>query len=452
LTLFDFALAEKAMAVADYGCMEISFETRTQKRVLLGASLIGAALICFVAARLWVADSRLHSNHLDRMERGAALVPGNGEAWDRVGHFRQWDLSEPDPAGAIADYERAVHDNPLSAHYWMDLASAREETGDISRAREAFERARAVYPMSAEVAWNYGNFLLRQEEYPEGFTRIQEAVRTDPSLLPLAISRTWRSNRDVNLLLDHVLPANVDAYFLALDFLASSHQTDAGLAVWQRLLTLGKTFPVSRSFPFLDELIVDNCAKEAHLVWLQALAAAGLPHEEPPHNSLIWNGDFARDFLNGGLDWRWGPRLGVAIDFDSAPPSYGTRSIRLDFGGGTNIILDQPSQFVAVEPSRTYHFHAYIRTEGISTESGVRFVITEPIGGGATSLVTENLTGSHPWTAVEGDIYTTPETHFLLVRLYRPPSRLFDNKLSGTAWVADVSLVSATAPTGQPAR
>jgi hypothetical protein len=27
------------------------------------------------------------------------------------------------------------------------------------------------------------------------------------------------------------------------------------------------------------------------------------------------------------------------------------------------------------------------------------------------------------------------------VRLYRRPSRLFENKLSGTAWVADVSLI-----------
>ena len=432
--------------------MEISFESGTQKRVLLGASLAGAALISFAAGRLWLADSRLHSNHLERMERGAALVPGNGEAWDRVGHFRQWDLSEPDPAGAIEDYERAVHDNPLSAHYWMDLASAREETGDATRAREAFERARAVYPQSAEVAWNYGNFLLRQEEYPEGFTQIQQAVRTDPSLLPLAISRTWRSNRDVNLLLDRVLPATVDAYFLALDFFAANHQADAGLAVWQRLLTLGKTFAVSRTFPFLDELIAKNRAAEAHRVWLEALEAAGLPHEEPPRDSLIWNGDFARDFLNGGLDWRWAPRLGVAIDFDSAPPSRGGRSVRMDFGGGTNIALDQPSQYVAVEPRRTYHFRAYMRTEGISTESGMRFLISEPRGGGAGSLATENLTGTHPWTAVEGDITASAETHFLFVRLYRPPSRLFDNKLSGTAWVAEVSLVPADAQTGQPAR
>jgi tetratricopeptide (TPR) repeat protein len=401
---------------------------------------------------LWLADIRVTSNRLDRMERGAALVPGNGEAWDRVGHIRQWDLADPNPAGAVADYERAVHDDPLSAHYWMDLASAREETGDVSGARGAFERARAVYPTSAEVAWNYGNFLLRQEEYPEGFSQIQQAVRTDPRLLPLAISRTWRSNRDVNLLLDRVLPADADAYFQALDFFASNHQADAGLAVWQRLLALGKSFPVARSFPFLDELIADNRGSDARLVWRQALAAAGVPHEEPAGGSLIWNGGFAQDFLNGGLDWRWAPLLGVAIDFESAPPSYGTRSVRLDFGGGTNVALDEPVQYVPVEPSQTYHFHAYMRTEAISTESGLRFAVSDPRGGGSTSLLTENMAGSHPWTAVDGDVTTGPGTHLLQVRLYRTPSRLFDNRLSGSAWVADVSLVPADAEAGKPGR
>ena len=36
-----------------------------------------------------------------------------------------------------------------------------------------------------------------------------------------------------------------------------------------------------------------------------------------------------------------------------------------------------------------------------------------------------------------------PGYTFLLVRLLRFGSRLFDNKLSGTVWIADVSLVSA---------
>jgi len=47
-------------------------------------------------------------------------------------------------------------------------------------------------------------------------------------------------------------------------------------------------------------------------------------------------------------------------------------------------------------------------------------------------------------------VTTGPETHFLLVRVARYPSRLFDNQLSGTVWIADVSLIPST-PSDVPA-
>jgi tetratricopeptide (TPR) repeat protein len=432
--------------------VQISLQTASQRRALLLVSVAAAALLSYQAVRICLADYRVHSNRLDVMERGAALEPGNAAAWDRLGHRRQWDLADPDPIGALADYQRAVARNPLAAHYWLDLASAYEDTGNLPRARDAFEHARKVYPASAEVAWNYGNFLLRQEQYPEGFAQIQSAVSTDATLLPLAISRTWRSNHDINLLLDQVLPANLGAYFQALDFFAANHQASAGMIVWQRLLGLGKPFELPRSFPFLEDLILEDRAEDASRVWREALSAAGLPREAPAGNSLVWNGNFGQDFANGGLDWRWVAQPGVAIDFDAAPPDGGARSLRLEFGGGSNISLNEPSQFVPVEPGRTYHFHATMRTEAITTESGLRFAIRDPNHAAGAGLVTENLMGSHPWMRVEGDVTTSAATHFLLLRLSRDPSRLFENKLGGIVWIADVSLTPASAESGRPPR
>ena len=432
--------------------MELPFESAAQKRALLLAALAVLALLSFQSGRMWLADHRLHSDHIEVMKRGAALEPGYAEGWDRVGHRQQWDLENPDLEGALANYRRAVQVNPLSAHYWMDLASAQEAVGDTKQAREAFERARNVYPTSAEVEWNYGNLLLRQEDYSEGFAQIHSALIGNPQLLPLAISRTWRANRDVNLLLDQVLPANVDAYIEALDFFAANRQADAGMEVWKRLIGLGKPLALPRTFPFFDDLIAEERGADAVRVWKEALAAAGIPHNEPAGGSVVFNGDFSHEFENGGLGWRWSVLPGVAIDFDAAPPGFGARSVRIDFGGGRNTEVFQPAQFVAVEPSRRYRFHARIRTEGITTESGMRFLVFDPHQPKAERLLTENLAGSHPWTAVEGDIATGRETHFLCIQLNRNPSRLFDNKLSGTVWLTDISLVPAPAEIGQPTR
>jgi hypothetical protein len=208
--------------------------------------------------------------------------------------------------------------------------------------------------------------------------------------------------------------------------------------------------PLPRSFSFLDELIREDRSADASRIWREALNAAGLPHEGPGNGSLIWDGNFSGDFTNGGLGWRWNSPMGATIDFDSAPPGHSGRSVRLDFGGGSNLALEYPLEYVPVEPNRTYHFHAYLRTESISTESGMRFAIYDPNHSGTAPVETENLTGDHTWSAAELDVPTGAQTHFLVVHLYRSKSRLFENKLSGTAWIADVSFVPTDASAGRP--
>ena len=49
---------------------------------------------------------------------------------------------------------------------------------------------------------------------------------------------------------------------------------------------------------------------------------------------------------------------------------------------------------------------------------------------------------------MEADLTAGPQTHFLAVRLMRTPSRMFDNKLGGTVWIAGVSLT----PGGESSR
>ena len=374
--------------------MQLSLEGSGERWALLSLSSALCAMLIFQASESWIADRRMRSGNLALIERGAELQPGNGEAWDRVGRFWQLDFTNPDSSMAVKAYERAVRDDPNSSYYWMDLASAYEEMGDVKRAQEAFERAEAVYPASALVEWNYGNFLVRRRDYAEGYRRIQKAVATDRGLLPLAISRTLRSSEDVNVLLDEALPATPDAYLQALDFLTSNNQPDAAVAVWKRLMALGKPLPLPATFPFLDTLIGLDRPEDALRAWQEALASAGLSGAAGSGESLIRNGDFSRDLANGGLDWRWSAPLGTAASFDSAPPGVTGRAFRLDFSGGMNIDLEEPAEFVPVQPGRSYHFRAYLRTDEITSDRGVQFHLTDPNHRDAVNVLTDNFTGT----------------------------------------------------------
>ncbi len=428
--------------------MEITLDRR-RKRALLLTSVAVAAILIWQASVLWLARHRLESGNLALMMRGIALTPGDGAGWDRIGQLRQSDFANLNIPKAIAAYRKAVTVDPRSPHYWLDLATAYEVAGDNARAQDAYAHAKAASPLSAEVAFSYGNFLMRNGNYPEAYKELQQAVGSDPKLLPLAISRTWRALEDVDGL-NQMLPATTDAYLQAVDFFASTHQMKPALTEWQHLVALREPVKLPSTFPFLDELIREDRADDAHRVWREALAAAGLPHEEPPGGSLIWNGDFKQDFANGGLGWRWGPVQGVAIDFDSEPGPEGLRALRLDFSGGSNVNLGAPLEFVPVQPKTAYHFHAYMRTEDITTESGMRFSILDPNHPNAVGVLTDNLTGTHAWMPLDADVTTGAQTHFLLVRLFRAPSRLFDNQLSGTVWIAGVSLVEAPVEAERP--
>src|ERR1700735_4259261 len=358
--------------------MEVTVAEAGVRKALAGAALAIAAVVIFQATEIGLADHWIHSSDSIEVERGARLLPGNGEAWDLIGHAREWDIRISDPAQAIQDYQTAGADDPRSARYWMDLASAYEAAGESSRAKVAFEQAKSVYPMSAEVAWHYGNFLLRHGNLPEGYEELRRTGAGDPSLLPLIISRASQSGVNVNELLDHVLPPTPNAYLQAIDFFSLGRQDDAALTVWNRLTSLAtigeKPLQITQTFPFFDALIRDDRSDAARRAWPQALAAAGLAAglnaRQPSSASLIWNGNFAKEFVNGGLDWRWEPIPDVWIGFDSEKPSTGGRSVRLEFGGGSNLELYEPAQFVPVEPGHSYHFHAYFRTPSITSDIG----------------------------------------------------------------------------------
>jgi len=287
--------------------MEDSLGKPVPRKAVLLVSCFAAAILTYQAIRIWVADYLVHKDRIDQVERGVALESENAAAWERLGRVREADLANPDSAAAIADFQKAVAHVPLSAQYWMDLAIGYESVGNIPAAREAFGRARAAYPASSIVAWVYGNFLLRQGDNDAGFAQINHALQadprlSDPKLVPLAVSRVWHLSQDANVLLNQVLPPDQDAYFQAIDFMVENRQPTAALLIWQRLLSLGKPVELRRSFPILWLLIESDLGADASRVWREALAAAGLPHDEPASPSLIWNGDFARDFLNGGLD------------------------------------------------------------------------------------------------------------------------------------------------------
>jgi tetratricopeptide (TPR) repeat protein len=421
---------------------------------LLAASALVAALFVYSAVKLLLASNRMHSLDPVKMEKAIALEPGYAEYWDRMGRLLQFELDDQDLPGALKNYQMAVKLSPRTARYWVDLAVVQESLGNVPDARDDFAQALAAYPASAEIRWEYSNFLLRQGEMPAALKEMRESIAVDPSLLPLAITRAWRATENAAELATEVLPADPQAYLQALDFFAQEKNVDAGLKIWSHLAALPQKFPIEKLFPFFDEMIQEDRAADAERMWNEALDFCVVPHEKTG-NQLVFNGGFENDILNGGLDWRLNPGLGMAVEYDTSVRHSGLRSLRMDFNGGFNLDLSEPAQFVPVDPGQVYTFHAYLRTDSITTESDLHFEIFDPAHRNEITAKTDGLKGTHLWTSAETEIHTGSQTKFLEVMLRRTPSRQFENKLSGTVWIDDVSLTQGAASTsdsGDPSR
>jgi tetratricopeptide (TPR) repeat protein len=421
--------------------MKISLESARARSLFLASILIVACSLVSLGAKISLAALSARSWTRDGLLRATKLEPGNAVYWYHLGLYENWNLGHPDLRQAVAYYRQATEANPRSDTYWMSLADAYEAIGQPDQADGAFKNARSAHPISSDVAWRYGNFLLRQQNYPEAFAEIRRALITDPTLTSQAVSECSRITGDVAGTLESILPGQSAYYETALGYFISQNQTDAALIAWNRLLQLKPSLKMQQTVPLADMLLHEQQVGDAVTVWRQALAATAWPDNANPNSSLVFNGGFEHELLNGGFDWREDTIAGATYSSDTSIVRTGARSVRVTFDGSANINFQHLWEFIPVEPNRSYRFAAYLRLDQISTDSGIRFLIFDPFHPAAPQIQTPSLVGSQPWSPVEQDFVTGPETHLIVIALRRAPSWKFDNKLSGTVWVDDVSLI-----------
>lgn len=410
---------------------------------------LGAALIA-VAAALWLssaggkhalASHYAASSNFQDWERATRIEPDNPEIWYRLGRFRQLDFDNEDLPLAISYYQRAIQINPRSPYYKLDLASAEETAGNSDEADRDFRAAQAAYPISGEVAWKYGNFLLRQNRLPEAYAQIHRALLVDSKLIPFAVSRVWHSDPDVHLLLDQILPDTADSYSDAVAFLAGEQNPTAAVLAWNRLVAKDPHTDWKRAFALTDMLVAQEKFDEAGKVWHQVVAMDRDRAAAYAGNSLVYNGGFENDLAGGGFGWRQSDVEGADFDYDTEERHSGKRSARLTFDGTKNLSYSGLFQEILVSPGTRYRFQGFLHTDQISTDSGMRFEIVDPKNPQDVDALTPNETGSLPWILEQLDFTTGPRTHLIELRIVRKPSERLDNKLRGTLWLDDISLV-----------
>jgi len=426
--------------------MILRLSSPAARGLLLLLALALAAGLSYSSFRNAIAVHEAGLNTPDGYERATRLEPDDARNWYFLGRYWQYNLENPDIPRAIRAYQTALSFNPRSADAWQDLAAAYESEGKIEDARNAFLQAKHDYPLSPEVSWRYGNFLLRQNELDAAFAQVKQAVVVDPKRGAAAFALSMRVEPDVNSALDRALPRTEGAYLSVISALTEQDQTDRALLVWSRLADLHPQFPASESYPLIEALIHKRQMTAAQRVWDQALSIAGVSRPLDPPGSLVWDGGFESNVAAGGLTWRYSPFVsGVQIALDNEERHSGNRSLRLTFNGSQNVNFADVCQYIPVQPATVYLFSAWVRTRSLSTDQGVRFGLHSQSDSDNSIVWTSDVRGTQPWTSVNLAWTSGKDVRELQLCVYRLPSAQFDSKIYGSAWIDDVALVPETA-------
>ena len=415
---------------------------RINARLLFSlAVLLFAAMFILPVGKLWLADRYGRSTDPRNWARAARLEPRNPAYWHQLGVYEEWDVARGNLSRASDHLKRAAALDPWSDANWMDLANIDEALGNTKAATADYRQAEWAYPASPQVSWQFGSFLLRQKDFLGASVYLRRALAEGSELTLPILALCTRTGQPVSSVFRDILPAQNEYYLIALNYFISQNNADAALESWHRLLTLETPLPMSASFPLLDEMIHTGRIRQALRVWQQALCKSNWPVDSAQNASLVFNGGFERNILDGGFDWRVVPTPGVTFERDPSVAHAGKQAMRMTFDGSSNLDFQNFYELVPIEPGRQYHFSAYLRTRAITTDSGMGFVVFDPLHDSAPQSSTSTLIGTHPWTLLEADLSTAPGTNLIEIALRRKPSEKFDNKISGTVWVDDVTLV-----------
>src|SRR5215469_1887298 len=170
--------------------MNLQLANPRARAVLLVCCCLLALLLSFFAVRNAIAAHYLGRDTRAGYERAVRLEPRNPRNWYLLGRSYLYDLEQPDPEKPVSAFRKSDELDPYSAQAMLDLAIACDGEGDSARARLALEEAQRVYPLSADVSWSFGNFLLRRGDQNGAFAQFYKTLQLDPKRAAEAFYRS----------------------------------------------------------------------------------------------------------------------------------------------------------------------------------------------------------------------------------------------------------------------
>ncbi len=426
--------------------MEIKVEGRPAQ-ILMISLIVGFVLSTGWIAKTYFANRAGHTLTIPSLRLASRLNPGNSTYHVQLGRLYQYSITNPRPKEAIQQFHDAVKANPYDPQAWINLAAAHEFQGETAKAEEDLRHASKLAPNLPIYQWTIGNYFLLHGNTQEAFRHLKVVLAGSRQYDRTVFNVAWKASGNAAYILQELIPNDLPAEFSYLKYLLTEQRFPDAEAVWKRIVANPETFDPHEASDYIDTLIKTGRVDAAYQAWTD-LQARGFIRTAPggPSVNLITNGDFEDPLLNMGFGWRIQDVPGVYAGLDTATFHSPGHSLSVQFTGNQNLNYHQVFQFVKVSPKHAYQLDAFMKTQGITSDSGPRIEVVDAYDPHALDKLTPEMTGtSGGWNPLNMDFTTGPKTKLLLVLLVRPASKAEDNTaITGKVWLDDVQITSAT--------
>jgi hypothetical protein len=425
--------------------MQIAIRTKAARWLLVSIEAATVLVLIGWVGKAYVADVLANRPTAYNLERAVKLDPSNADHHIRLGRLYEYSPLDLQLGKAEEHFRRATHLDSYDPQAWLELAVAMEFQGRLGEAGACLRRVHLLAPHLPAYQWPIANFYLLQGNVDEAFRHLRVVLAGTGNYDSYVFGLAWKATDDAGKILQQLIPEQVSTEFSYLNFLLSQRRLDEVQAVWKRIMAGREQFAPDRSSPYIDILIGTRRAQEAYQVWTDLQKKGLIRYSSlPSEKNLISDGDFEDELLNFGFGWRIVPVEGVYAGSDTSTYHSPSHAFLIQFSGKQNLLYQHVYQYVKVSPGQSYHLRAFMKTEGITTDSGPRLEVYDPYNAAALDKFTDDLTGStEGWTPLLVDFAAGPKTELVVVRLTRLPSKKFDNLISGKVWLDDVQLTPA---------
>lgn len=321
-----------------------------------------------------------------------------------------WELQVADPPTAQFLLRRAVRLNPYDSSAWISLGLLEEEQGDIDRAEADLLRAAAV-DATWMPSWSLANFCFRRQRWDAFWFWAQKAAQIVPDDATALLRLAWYVAPSEIEMQNRLRMRRPEVQRQFLWFLIA--QGDAnGVATWgNRALTPGAAAAGEDVLSACEWLIQQKHPDLALPLWNGLAVRHQIPFSglEPGSGDAVTNGDFARQPLSRGFDWRLTSPDGVEAFLHADPPA-----LDFEFSGRESESILLLSEVVPVVPERAYTLFIEDASSAIPPRSGLELVAAETTSGEILARTT-GFAGSDRQSQV---CFTTPKNvRFLTLML-----------------------------------